>query len=318
MTTAGTVRPPPVLGAAPVVALAGMEMRRAGRNLLLWLGTAGCAALAWPRWLSGAEPHSASATENYEIWTWSPGPLYMAAFLAANAVALRERPATTAELFVNTPVGRTLRTVGVLTAAVVPAGFGLAVVLVNLALIVRAGGITVGSAPYTTAWAPALAEVVVVPVTAGLAWASGVAMARTIGSRAVGAVVGVVGTYMTVTFWLWNWFPGYLMAVVRTSLVPHDLGTAPTRTDLAVWPAVELPGRRGERFRGLERDLPLFAGHLIFLVGLTVLLAGWALVRSGPERRSRWVLAVGGALVLGGLLAQLLTYDLPLRWGGLP
>jgi hypothetical protein len=301
--------------AATVASLARLEIRRTARNPVLWLGAVAFGGLTSGRWISGEEPRTAWATENYELWDWPAAILYLAAFLVGNVVALRERPSTTAELFVNTPASRLDRTSAVLAAAIVPAALALVACTVYLVLVIRAGGITVGDEPYAVVWRPTVVEVLAVPVTAALAWVAGVAMARTIGSRSVGVVVGFIGGYLIAVVWLWYWFPGILMAVIRTSIVWHDLGSRPTAAELEQWPAVDLADENDPRTIGLERDIPLFAGHVGFLIGLAVLLAGWALVRSAPDRRGWSLLATGVLLVLAALVAQLIAYDLPFEFG---
>jgi hypothetical protein len=303
---------------AALRALAGMEIRRTARNVFLWLAAAAYLGLAGSRWVAGEEPRSTWATENYEMWDWPAAVLYMAAFLVANIVALRDRPSTTAELFANTPAGPWERTAAVLAAAIVPATLGLVAQLGYLVMILRAGGITVGDVPYTIIWRPTALEVLAVPVTAALAWVAGVAMARTIRSRTVGVVVGIVGGYLIAIVWLWYWAPSLFVAVIRTSLVPHDLGLEPGVDDLGRWPAVDLPDEPGLPAWGLDRDLQLFAGHIAYLVGAAVLLSGWALVRTGPDRRSRWVLAVGVLMAVLALVGQVLAYDLPFDWWEVP
>jgi hypothetical protein len=311
-------RSPAHPGPATLRALAGTEIRRAARNVALWLGAAAYLGLAGSRWVPGEEPRQAWASENYLVWDWPAAFLYMAAFLVANYVALRERPSTTAELFVNTPAGRWERTAALLAAAVVPAMLGLLAQLGYLALILRAGGITVGDEPYTVSWQPTPVEVLAVPMAAALAWVAGVAMARTMRSRAVGAVVGIVGAYLIAGVWLWYWLPGFFVAIIRTSLVVHDLGPEPAAEELARWPAVDLPDRAGLAAQGIDRDVPLFVGHFAFLVALFVALSGWALVRSGSDRRGRWLLAVGGAAVIVAIGGQSLILDAPSDFGELP
>lgn len=303
--------------AATVASLARLEIRRTARNPVLWLGAVAFGGLTSGRWISGEEPRTAWATENYEIWDWPAAILYLAAFLVGNVIALRERPSTTAELFVNTPAGRWERTVAVLAAAIVPAALGLAACLVYLALIIRAGGITVGEEPYAAVWRPTVVEVLAVPVTAALAWIAGVATARTIRSRSVGVVVGLIGGYLIAVVWIWYWFPGVLIAVIRTSLVPHPLGPQPSVAELERWPVVDLADENSPSTIAYDRDIPLYAGHVGFLIGLSVLLGGWALVRSGPDRRGYWLVVSGVLLVLAALVAQLIAYDLPYEFGEL-
>ena len=306
----------PVVGARTVAELARAEIRYVLRNPVLWLGTAVYAGTAYLPAITG-QGSTDTAGDLYLTYQYPAGALAMAAFLVAVWAAQRERPATTAELFGNTPARRWDRTVGLLGAAVVP--FVLALVIGSVqALVIRAkGGIPVGDAPWTATLTPTPLELLGPPLAVACSFVAGVAVARLVRSRAVSALLGVVGgAFLFLFFWIWYTVPFALFAVSRTALVSRDLGLALTEAELGRAEAVDVPDRFTPGFSGIERDLVFYGLHLLFVVGLTGALAGIALLRSGPDRRS-WRVFLGGlALAALAVAAQLLLVEGARNWMG--
>ena len=296
-----------------VTALARVEVRRAVRSPVLLGGAVLAACTSWSAWWGGTEPAQDWSTQNYSQLFLGAAPLYLAAFLLANWAALREIEPTTEELLHTTAVPRWGRTLAVLLAGLVPASYGAVVALVEWLLVRRAGGITLGSASGALVVPPTLLEALHVPALALAFSCAGVAVARTIRSRAVGSLLGAFGTVMVLSYWLLAWFPAVLFSPTAAFLQGRRLGSELDPAEAARWTVVEPPGEYDPQWYGAERDLLLSAGHTTYLVGAAVLLGAYALWRSGRDRRTRWGLAVGVVLALAGISLQLVSFD-GVRW----
>ena len=115
-------------------------------------------------------------------------------------------------------------------------------------------------------------------------------------------------------FYSFLYAPFGLFALTRSSVVAADLGAAPSEAQLSAHQAVGPPGDVIPGYLGLDRDLASYAMHLVFVLGVVSLLAALALARSGRDRRTWPVGAVGLALVVLGLGGQLVTLDTDLGW----
>jgi hypothetical protein len=314
--TATTVPPATVVGPRTVTELVRAESRYVLRSPLLWLGAAVYGGTAVLPVFTGRGATD-TASDLYLTYSYTAGALAMAAFLVAVWAAQRERPATTAELFTNTPARRWERTVGLLGAAVVPFGLALVIGCVQLVVIRAIGGIPVGDEPYEAVWVPTPLELLGPPLAVACSFVAGVAVVRLVRSRAVAAVLGVIGgAFLFLFFWLWYVVPFALVAVHRTALTTRPIGENPTDAELARFPAASTPDQHQSEFHGIERDLVFYGLHLLFVVGLTSLLAGIALLRSGRDRRSWVVFLVGLALTVVAVGAQLLFVDGASDWMG--
>ena len=147
---------------------------------------------------------------------------------------------------------------------------------------------------------------------------SGVALARLIRSRSVGALVSVVGALAFFgAFWIWYVAPMAYVALSRNALVAENLGADPAAAELDRWLAVVEPSRYEPYFVGYERDLVFYAVHLVLVVGAIAVLAGIALLRSGRDRRTTWrVLGVGAVLVIAAVAWQVVVFDGSPVWLG--
>jgi hypothetical protein len=291
-----------------VVGLARLEIRRALRAPVLWLGAAASAALTWLPLLDGTAPAVTQPWDPFLRLDWAVGPLFLAAFVVANWAALRERPETTAELFSPTPARRWERTAGLLGAAVVPAGLALLVQAVQYVLLLRTDGVPVGAGPWTATLEPTPLELLNAPLAAGCAFAGGVAAARLVRSRAFGAVAGFLAFCVPyVVPGVLATAPLGLVAFSRSAVSSADLGAEVSAAEAMRWPAIYPPQPEESAFVGLDRDLGAFGLHLLVVLGLALALAGVALARSDADRRSRPVLLTGLVLVAGGVVAQVLV-----------
>lgn len=306
-TTAPTA-PAAVVGRATVAGLTRLETGRALRNPVLWLAAAVSAALSWSPLVDGDAPAITQPWDPFLRLDWAVGPLFLAAFVAADWAALREREETTAELFSNTPARRWERTAALLAAAVVPAGLAALVRIGEYLLLLRTDGVPVGDGPWTATLQPSLPEVLNAPLAAACAFVAGVAVARLVRSRAFGAVAGFVAFAVPyVVPGMLASAPLGLVAFSRSAVTSADLGTEVSAAEAARWPAIYPPDPEGSAFIGLDRHLGLFGLHLLVVVGLSLALSGLALARSGRDRRSRPLLLAGPVLVVGGAVAQALV-----------
>ena len=318
MTTTTPPTPPAaVVGLPAVTALARLEIRYASRNPVLWLAAAVAAVLSWSPLLDGMAPETTQPWDPFLRLDWAVGPLFLGAFVAANWAALRERPATTAELFSNTPARRWERTAGLLAAAVVPAGLAAVVQVAQYVLLLRTDGVPIGAGPWTTTLDPTPLELINAPLAAGCAFVGGVAVARLVRSRAFGAVGGFVafsvpyvvpGTLVSAPFGLF--------AFSRSAVSSADLGPEVSAAEEAQWPAVYPPDPDGSGFIGMGRDLGFYGLHLVVVVGLTLALAGVALARSDRDRRSRLVVLGGSAVLVVGVVVQVVVRESAREWLG--
>jgi hypothetical protein len=291
-----------------VAGLARLEIRRALRAPVLWLGAAASAALTWLPLLDGTAPAVTQPEDPFLRLDWAVGPLFLAAFVVANWAALRERPETTAELFSPTPARRWERTAGLLAAAAVPAGLALLVQGVQYVLLLRTDGVPVGAGPWTSTLDPTPLELLNAPLAAGCAFAGGVAVARLVGSRTFGAVAGFLAFCVPyVVPGMLATAPLGLVAFSRSAVSTADLGAEVSAAEATRWPAIYPPQPEESAFVGLDRNLGAFGLHLLVALGLALALAGVALARSDADRRSRPVLVTGLVLVAGGVLAQVLV-----------
>lgn len=315
--TAATATGDTVVGRATVAALARAEIARTARSPLLWLGAAGSVAAAWYVSTDGTFTEGRPVTDGYALWEWAVIPLALAAFLVGDWAALRERPSTTAELFSNTPARRWERTVGVLAAATVPAVLALLVTVGQWAAVLAQGGARLGEGRWSSALTPTPLELLGAPLSVACAFVAGVTTARLVRSRSVGAVLGFLGwVVLYPSYWIWFYAPFGLFAVSRSAVVVEDLGRDPSAAELARWDAADPPGALQESWIGADRDLGFYAAHLTYLLGAVVLLAGIALARSGPDRRTRPVLAAGLALVVLGVAGQAVLDEGARSWLG--
>lgn len=312
-----TVLPAPsaVVGRETVRALAATEVRHAARSPLLWAGLMGSIAVVWWFDSDGAFTIPGAYGEHYAAWDFPVGPLALVAFLVANGAALRDRPPPTEELLASTPARGWERTVGVLAGAVVPTLMALAVLGGQCVTVRAEGGAVLGFGQWVSTFDPAPLEVLGGSLAVACSWVAGVAVARLVRSRTVGSVLGFLGwAAFFFNFYTFLYAPFGLFALSRSSVVAADLGAAPSPAELAAHQAAGPPGDLVPGYLGLDRDLPAYAMHLVFVVGIVSLLAALALSRSGRDRRTWPVGALGLVLILVGVGGQLVTLDTDLGW----
>jgi hypothetical protein len=298
-----------------ILALSIAEAKRLLRHPVLLAGAALGSWLSIQPWLHG-EPIQDWPTQNYEVFLISWAPLYVAAFIAANAAALRERETTTAEMFRSTPTRYTERTIALLAAGLAPTTLAAMLAAIQLGAIAQAGGITVGNQLLSVI--PSAVEMALVPATTAVAFACGVALARTIRSRVFGVTIAAVGTYVFfVMFWLSVWMPAYFLTPYATSLRAVGLGQELVVGDLTKLQIVNAPvyDYDWSRWSVVIRDVDLVGWHNVYLIGLALLLSAYAVRRSGRDWRVRRLLLPGVALTIGGLALHMANFGGPFDWG---
>jgi hypothetical protein len=298
-----------------ILALSITEAKRLLRHPVLLAGVALGAWVSIRPWMLGEPTAQDYETQIYTTFLIYWAPLYFAAFIAANTAALRERESTTAEMFRSAPTRYSDRTFALLAAGLVPTTLAAVLATVQLVVIADVGGITVGNQRLQVT---PVVEMALVPATTAAAFACGVALARTVRSRALGAILAAVVTYMFfATFWAFYWFPGYFLTPYASSLHTADLGQEMTVDELAKLQMVNAPSyHERARWQVLVRDIDLVGWHIVYLIGLALLLAAYAVWRSGRDRRARWLLLPGAALTIGGLALQMATFGGPFDWWG--
>jgi hypothetical protein len=300
---------------ATILALSLAEAKRLLRHPVLLVGATLAAWLSIRSWGHG-ESVQDWETQNYTIFLLTWAPLYLAVFIAANTTALRERESTTAEMFRSTSTRYSERTLALLAAGLVPTALAVVLAAIQLGIIAHAGGITVGN--QAVQLTPTVVEMAIVPATTAVAFTLGVALARTVRSRAFGAILAGTATYVFFAgFWLFYWFPGYFLAPYSTSLRTVDLGQDLTVDELTGLQIVNAPSYHEEaRWQVLVRDTHLVGWHNVYLIGLALLLAAYAVRRSGRDRRARWLLLAGATLTISGLALHMTTLGGPFTWWG--
>jgi hypothetical protein len=307
--------PAAVVGRDTLRALAAAEIRRALRSPLLWAGLAGSIAVVFWFDTDGAFTDPGAYGEHYAAWDFPVGPLVLVAFLVANGAALRDRPPPAAELLASTPARGWERTAGVLAAALVPTVMALIVMGGQYAAVLAEGGAVLGDGQWTSTFDPAPLELLGGPLVVACSSVAGVAVARLVRSRTAGTVLGFVGwALFSFNFYTFLYAPFGLFALTRSSVVAVDLGSAPSAAQLSAHQAVGPAGDLVAGSLGLDRDLTSYGIHLVFVLGVTLALAALALARSGRDRRTWPVGAVGLVLVVLGLGGQLLSLDTDLGW----
>jgi hypothetical protein len=317
-TAGGAVADPVVtterVGPQTMLALSIAEGKRVLRHPVLLAGAALAALLSIQPWLGG-EPAQDWETQNYMTFLLGWAPLYFAAFIAANTAALRERETTTAEMFRSSPTRYSERTLALMAAGLVPTALAAALAATQLSVIAEAGGITVGDQLVRVT--PTVVEMALVPAITAAAFASGVALARTVKSRAFAAILGVVTIYaLTLMFWVFGWFPGYFLIPYATSLRRLDLGENLTVDELTKTHGLGAPiyDAGTGHWSVLVRDIATVGWHNVYLTGLALLLTAYAIWRSGHDRRIRWLLLPGAVLAAGGLALHMTAMGGPFAW----
>jgi hypothetical protein len=302
--------PPDRVAVHTVLALSVVEGKRLLRHPALLAGLAGGAVFALGIWRNG-EPLQAWEGQNYEMFLLYWAPLYLGAFLAANTAALREGGRTTAEMFAPAPTRYPERTLALLIAGLVPTLIAAILASVHLQIIRNAGGITLNFIQVV----PSPVEMALVPATTAASFAGGVAFARTIKSRTIAAAVGAVAAYaLYLMYWAFGWFPAYFLVPYATARREVDLGETASLTEQDQWVVAYPPDEYHSHWWAITRNTDIVGWHVVYLLGVTLLLAAYAVRRSGRDFRVKWLLLGGALLAAVGLALQMAAAGGPFGW----
>jgi len=301
-----------------VLALAGIEARRNLRSPLLLV------VLVF----------SALSVMNMSAADWSGGtystlPLYFVplaggTFFLGLRSAGRDHQADVPPLGEDCALDETVRTGGrLLGLAVFPAIAAAGVLVIAVASRIE-GGYWIGEATRRTDTALHTPFELLQPVAlVAFAGAAGVAAGRRFRHRTPIAVLGGVMTFLLWgVWWAFQWAPMFVVSLVQTQPISRWAG--PGSAGTSSFPEHWLVSYDDyEDFWSRQYvDQPLMGGHVLYLMGLTLLCVGAALrVRGGGaatqptrlRRRLRWI---GWACVAGGILIQLWSTGFALTPGG--
>ena len=302
-----------------MVALGRIEARRAMRSpwvVVVALYTAWTAANA-----SGADWSGAA---------YSLLPLYfvpLGAFASFQGLRAggRDRHLDRPALAEEAALGEEERVLGRLLGLsvwVVVAAVGVAVVEVGSRI---EGGYWMGEGLRSTQSAHHTAiELLQPPAMVAAAGAAGVALGRRFRRRyVVGVGAGFFWFLQWGTWWAFQWVPMIVVTYVVTQPMTTYAGPASsTEADFPESWWVEAPSEPGDVWVRQVVSQPLVAGHVLYLIGLTVLFTSNALRHRGPgveggrsplSRRLRWL---GWLTVAAGVVVQLAALGWSLTPGG--
>jgi hypothetical protein len=289
-----------------ILALARVEARRNLRSPLLLVAVAFSVLLAL----------DTSSDWSGEMYSYLPlyfVPLAAGTFLLGLRSAGRDHRVDTPPLGEDCPVDETTRTAArLLGLAVCPALAVAGVLGVEVASRIE-GGYWMGEGLRRTDTALHTPFELLQPLAlVALAGAAGVAAGRLFRHRTPVAVLAGALTFMFGgVWWMFQWPPTFVVALVQTQ--PIERWAGPREAGASSFPEHWLLryDYDGNFWARQYVDQPLIGGHVLYLVGLTVLCVGSALrVRNGGavtqptplRRRLRWI---GWGCVAGGILIQL-------------
>ncbi|HLM63317.1 MAG TPA: hypothetical protein VK306_03380 [Acidimicrobiales bacterium] len=301
-----------------ILALAGVEARRNLRSPLLLVVLAFSA-------LSVLSMNSA----DWSGGTYADLPLYFVplaggTFFLGLRSAGRDHRADVPPLAEDCALDEPVRMAGrLLGLAVFPAIAAAGVLVVEVASRIE-GGYWIGDAPWRTDTALHTPFELLQPIAlVAFAGAAGVAAGRRFRHRTPIAVLAGVMTFLSWgAYWVFQWPPMFVVSFVQTQPISQWAG--PASAGASSFPDHWLVSYDDyERFWARQYvDQALAGGHVLYLIGLTVLCVGFALrVRGGGAatppavlwRRLRWI---GWACVAGGILIQLWSTGFALTPGG--
>ena len=296
-----TQRTTPVIGFSKpsVRELARIETIRSLRRASIWIGfvlTIASLSITSVDWSSG------SYTEHLPQGFM---PIVLGTLIASFRMGRRDAEHDVSEA---APIDIDQRTLARLYSIAVPTALTM-VLVVGLAVGSRIeGGFWLGDGVRRTDTAlHTPGELIQMPLVVALVGVLGIALGRSRPKRAmVGVIVaGALVFTMFPGYWIWNIPPAHVVAPVQKQPLYIDLEPG---TTIEATPAdwfVDEPNSGEDPVRELVHQ-PTALAHDVYLLGLIVLVAGFAL----RGRRGRWAKLGGAALAVGGVLIQLLVSPL--------
>lgn len=227
--------------------------------LMLWAATADTAFGSAPDWLDISLAIALALV-----------PLAWLTIVAVNLIALRPRRTGADELFAALPTPQPVRSTALLTAAIGP---------VTVAAAITAAWVGVVATREEVRGSPAWLEIAVGPLIVAGAVTVGVAVARWLPSAIFGVLAAfatmlIQARFLDVTTWPWDRAEGDPFRFLGFMAEATGAGTAALEVRPAGW-------------------------HLLYLVGLVVVMAGVGLVRDGLRPPIASVLVVALFVVAG-------------------
>ena len=279
--------------------LARIETIRSLRRASIWIGfvlTIASLSITSVDWSSG------SYTEHLPQGFM---PIVLGTLIASFRMGRRDAEHDVSEA---APIDIDQRTLARLYSIAVPTALTM-VLVVGLAVGSRIeGGFWLGDGVRRTDTAlHTPGELIQMPLVVALVGVLGIALGRSRPKRAmVGVIVaGALVFTMFPGYWIWNIPPAHVVAPVQKQPLYIDLEPG---TTIEATPAdwfVDEPNSGEVPVRELVHQ-PTALAHDVYLLGLVVLVAGFAL----RGRRGRWAKLGGAALAVGGVLIQLLVSPL--------
>lgn len=252
-------------------------------------------------------------------------PLAGGTFFLGLRSAGRDHRADLAPLGEDCALDETMRTAGrLLGLAVFPAIAAVGVLVVEVASRIE-GGYWIGDSPWRTDTAQHTPFELLQPVVlVAFAGGAGVAAGRRFRHRTPIAVLAGVMTFLYWgAWWAFQWAPMFVVSLVQNQPISRWAGPRSAG-------ASSFPEHWYVSYDDFEEiwmhqyvDQPLIGGHVLYLVGLTVLCVGAALGgrRGGSGRATtvplrRRLRLIGWASVAGGMLIQLWATGFALTPGG--
>ncbi|WP_250031042.1 hypothetical protein [Paractinoplanes maris] len=281
--------------------LAWAEARRLTYHPAVLAGFVAAAFLSLPRWFGGQSPPEQWLTQTYEQLTLFWAPLHLGAFVAGAMVALRGGGERIDEMFAARPVDAVQRTRALFLAGIVPMGYTAALVVVNVLLVVAAGGMPLGS-PAVIVY-PTVVDVIYAVSLTGAAYAGGIVVARTVPSPVFTFLSGLAATWIFFgLYWISGWFPAYF-------LTPYVSPLSGVVTDNPTGAPVVYFDVHLAEWLEVVRDTDVVFWRAVYLCGVTLLLTAYGLRQSGRPARTRGLWLIGAFLALGGFLLQIPAYS---------
>lgn len=215
-------------------------------------------------------------------------PVGLATFLAINHAALRSRRNETGELYASLSSPPCARTLAHLGSAAAPVLLGAVVVAIGFTAIGAWDGVVVDSSGMEAR--PGPAELASGPAAVAMLAALGVALARWLPHLPVGAVAAV-GIFAAQVPGTWDTSMPHVWFMPFVNPARSAPGTS--------WPCAPANGPcYVERF-----ETSAVGWHLLYLAGITLLLAAFALRQESRRSRAVALGALGAILaVTGGIL----------------
>jgi hypothetical protein len=290
-----------------ILALARVEASRHLRSPLL---LAALALSVYGAWTMSSGPYWSAGT--YASLPLSFVPLAGGTFLLGLRSAGRDHRVDVPPLGEDCALDETARTAGRLLGLAICPAIAVAGVLAIAVGSRIEGGYWIGEWDWRTDSALHTPFELLQPVAlVTLAGAAGVAAGRRFRHRnPVAVLAGATTLLLWQAWWAFQWAPMFVMLPVQMQPISRWAASPPGPVSFPDNWLVTYDTYEGAWLRQYV-DQPLIGGHVLYLVGLTVLCVGSALrVRSGSAvtqptllcRRLRWI---GWGCVAGGLLIQL-------------